>query len=171
MNKPADQKQWYFGNWTGLGWLETGLKLAGHAIAFYALTQIPAGISPALSFPVILLGLITLSYVAAIYDRWLEKEITAMLFVVVNVTAHAAMTWTLTHANNNLYFLGLMFAALMLAGDLVKIAFLLRTKFTVRNVTTRQMVTLVAGLVIAYTLVIIALIINLTSVCCALPPA
>lgn len=171
MNKPADQKQWYFGNWTGLGWLETGLKLAGHIVAFYALTQIPGGSSPALSFPVILLSLITLSYVAAIYDRWLEKEITAMLFVVVNVTAHAAMTWTLTHASNDLYFLGLIFAALMLAGDLVKIAFLLRTKFTVRNVTTRQMVMLTAGLVIVYALVIAALIISVTSVCCALPPA
>ncbi len=171
MNKPADQKQWYFGNWTGLGWLETGLKLAGHIVAFYALTQIPAGSSPALSFPVILLGLITLSYVAAIYDRWLEKEITAMLFVVVNVTAHAAMTWTLTHTSNDLYFLGLIFAALMLAGDLVKIAFLLRTKFTVRNVTTRQMVMLTGGLVIVYALVIATLIISVTSVCCALPPA
>jgi hypothetical protein len=158
MNKPVDRKQWYIGNWTGLGWLETGLKLAGHVVAFYALTQIPPGSNPALNLPVILLlGIITLAYIAAIYDRWLEKEIIAMLFVVVNVAAHAAMTWTLTQASVPLASLGMLFAAFMLAGDLVKIAFLLRTRFTVRNATTRQMVTLVAGLVIAYAIIILLL--------------
>jgi hypothetical protein len=157
MNKPADRTQWYIGNWTGLGWLETVIKLAGHAVAFYALTQIPAGSSPSLALYVVFLGIITLAYVNAIYDRWLEKEIIAMIFVFVNVAAHAAMTWALANGSTAIFQLGMLFAALMLLGDVVKIAFLLRTGFTVRQVKTWQMVTLVAGLVIGYALIILLL--------------
>jgi hypothetical protein len=163
MNKPADRKQWYIGNWTGLGWLETVIKGAAFVVAFYALTQIPTGSSPALNLIVILLGFITLAYLAAIFDRWLEKEIIALVFVFINVAAHAAMTWSVANGSIPIYWLGVAFALLMLIGDLVKIVFLIDTTFTVRGVPTRILVGMTAGLVVAYGIIALLLWIGTAS--------
>jgi hypothetical protein len=169
MNTPVVPKQWHIGNWTALGWLETVIKLAAHAVAFYALLQAPSGDgSSQLMVPVLLLGIITLAYVAAIVDRWLEKEIIAMIFVFSTVAAHAAITWALMRPNSAVVELGMLFAGLMLAGDAVKIAFLVRTKFTVRGVPTHVLVIMTAGLMIAYALALLLLALNQPN-CCAPP--
>jgi hypothetical protein len=172
MNKPAAKQQWYIGNWTGLGWLETGIKLAAHAVAFIALfLALSRGSSFLLGLPVVLLGILTLAYGAAIVDRWLEKEIIAMVFVLINVAAHAAMTVALTRPLSTVLELGMLFAGLMLLGDAVKIAFLVRTGFTVRGIPTRVLVIMTASLVVIYALVLLILIITNQQNCCALPPA
>jgi hypothetical protein len=173
----ASPKQWHVGNWTGLGWLETGIKLVAHVVAFIALvwTIREASIDFRLwggiyDLQVIMLVFMALGLTIAIADRYVEKEIIAMIFVISNVIVHWGMVFALTHQPSSgglLYLINYLpqfllpwqllpiFAALMLLGDLVKIVFLRRTQFTVRGYSPRVLVYLTGGFVVGYALLLI----------------
>jgi hypothetical protein len=168
-------KQWHIGNWTGLGWIETGIKLVAHIVAFIALIWAIAGTDfrfwgGVYDLRVIILAVMALGLTFAIADRYIEKEIIAMIFVVSNGIAHWGMVYALWRQPCSCGLLSLInyqpqfllpwqllpiFAALMLLGDLVKIAFLVRTKFTVRGYNPRLLVYLTGAFVVGYALLLL----------------
>ncbi|MGD2040357.1 MAG: hypothetical protein PVH11_05990, partial [Anaerolineae bacterium] len=84
-------------------------------------------------FQLIVLFVLSLGLVAAILDRWIEREIVAMVFVILNNVAHWGMVIALLFQPWPGWLL-LAFAGLMLLGDLVKLVFLrVHTDFAVRN--------------------------------------
>jgi hypothetical protein len=123
--------------WPPLAWLETALKLGAIVIGIVALAQaltggtfaLPGGLRLA---QLIILALLSLGLVAAILDRIAEREIVAMVFVLLNNLGHWGMVIALAAVPGPGVLL-VAFAALMLAGDLVKLAFLKTSDFTVRD--------------------------------------
>jgi len=85
-----------------------------------------------------------LGLLLAIGDRLLEREVTSAVFVVLANLGHLAMiaaVWAGTGAGAALP----LFAALMLAGELIKVVFLRTTGFTVRGHSTDLLTALTAG--------------------------
>jgi hypothetical protein len=80
----------------------------------------------------ILLAVLSLGLLAAIADRLVEREGIAMAFVLLNNVGHWCMTVAVARDPDVGGYL-VAFAALMLAGDLVKLAWLARTGYRVRD--------------------------------------
>lgn len=128
---------WHVGDWGPLGWLETALKLAGVAVAVAALVTAAGraadGAGGVRLAQVILLGVLSAGLLAAVADRLLEREIVGMAFIPAMLAGHVCMAVALARdADLGAHLVA--FAALMLAGDLVKLAFLATTDFRVRDV-------------------------------------
>jgi hypothetical protein len=130
-------KGWHVAQWPLLAWLETAIKLVAIAIGMIALVQaivggtfyLPRGLCLA---QWVIMIVLSLGLVAAILDRLAEKEIVAMVFVVLNNIGH----WGMVVAMATLPGPGILltlFAALMVAGDLVKLVFLNVHDFSVRD--------------------------------------
>jgi hypothetical protein len=171
----ASPKQWHLGDWTGLGWLETIVKVVAHVVAFTCIAWALGGTEfrfwgGVYDLRVLILIFTALGLTAAILDRYLEKEVIAMVFVISNVVAHWGMVFALWHQPGTGGLLTLinyqpqdllpwqflpMFAFLMLLGDVVKLVFLLRTNFTVRDLNPRFLVYLTAGSIASYALILI----------------
>jgi hypothetical protein len=131
-------KHWYIAQWPPLAWLETVIKLTALVTAIVAFIDtlsdgsfdFPRG-TPLVQF--LILVVLSLGLIPAIFDRFIEREIIAMGFVILNNIGH----WSLVMA---LVFIprpgsGLLaFASLMLLGDLVKVWFLKTSGFRVRHV-------------------------------------
>ncbi len=152
-------KRWHISQWHPLGWVETGIKLAAHAVAIVTLARalgggpyvLPGGWRLA---QLVIMGLMSLGLTFAIYDRYLEREIIAMGFVILNNVAHWGMTLALTAVHGPGTLL-LFFCFLMLAGDLVKIVFLKISGFGVRDVP-RPVLYLLTGLYVGgYALILL----------------
>ena len=134
------ETRWHVKRWPFSAWLETLLKLAATAIAFTVWLS-PDRYTGSIDGPVrvIALGLLavmTLGLFAAIFDRWIEKEIVSMVFVVPNLAGHAvilALLFSTSRAGQGLA----PFAGLMLLGEIAKLVFLHRSGFTVRDVPPR----------------------------------
>jgi hypothetical protein len=131
--------------------LETTVKAVAFACAYAALTvadgptAMPSGTRLAI---LILLAVAEAGLLLAIGDRWIEREITAAVFVVFNNAAHLSMMLAVARDVGNGWILA--FALLMLAGELVKIVFLRTTGFTVRDAGTGVLVGLTAGYAAVY---------------------
>jgi hypothetical protein len=142
---------WHRGEWGALGLLETILKAVAFACAFAALvaadgpTALPSGARLAI---LILLAVAEAGLLLAIGDRWIEREVTAAVFVIFNNAAHLSMILAVARNVGNGWMLA--FALLMLAGELVKIVFLRTTGFTVRDAGTGVLVGLTAGYAAIY---------------------
>jgi hypothetical protein len=158
------RKTWHIGKLTGLGWLEIGIKLTAHIVAFAALawTLFGTQYGTVLRFwggiydaQVVILGLLALRLTFVVADRYVEKEIIITAFGVVNVVAHCIMIYALWRQpgyGGLLHVINFqpqdmfpwqvlpIFCGLMLIGDLVKIIFLLRTKSTVRGYKSRFLI-------------------------------
>ncbi len=127
-------KRWYVGNWSPLGWLETVIKAAAFVVAFSTLaTALSNGVFTAPSgirlVQVIVLVLLTLGLVGAIFERYMQREIIAMVFVLVNNVAHWGMVYALLvlpDIGNALP----IFVSLMLCGDVVKLVWLRVSGYT-----------------------------------------
>lgn len=127
---------WHVGRWGPLGWTETALKLAGAAVGIAALAgavgedaDAPSGARLA---QVIVLAVLSLGLLAAIADRYADRELVGMAFIVAMNAGHLAMLTALAIHDAGGYLWA--FAGLMLAGDLVKLAFLRTTGFRVRDI-------------------------------------
>lgn len=144
-------REWHRGDWGPLGLLETGLKVVGFACAYAAalVADGPVGLPSGARLAVlILLAVAELGLLAAIGDRWLEREITAAVFVVFNNAAHLAMILAVLRDVDAAWILA--FALPMLAGELVKIVFLRTTGFTVRDASSSLLIGLTAGYAAIY---------------------
>jgi len=145
------RRAWHLARWPALAWLETFLKLGACGLALGAAVGawgrpwvFPSGL--ALAQWLVLLVL-SLGLLAAIYDRWLDRERIALGFVAINNLGHWGLLLTPLWPPPAPGILA-AFASLMLAGELVKLAFLRRHRFRVRDVPPR----IVYGLTLAYAL-------------------
>jgi hypothetical protein len=124
------------GEWGPLGWTESVLKGVGAGVGIAAALSAlgtpadgPSGLRLA---QVVVLAILTLGLVAAVADRLLEREVIGMAFIPLMLAGHVGMTVALARdpgADTAL----VAFAALMLAGDLVKLVFLATSGFRVRD--------------------------------------
>ena len=152
-------KHWYIAQWPPLAWLETVIKLTALVTAIVAFIDtlsdgsfdFPRG-TPLVQF--LILVVLSLGLIAAIFDRFIEREIIAMGFVILNNIGH----WSLVMA---LVFIprpgsGLLaFASLMLLGDLVKVRFLKTSGFRVRTVPPTVMYGLTLFYAAGYALIVL----------------
>ncbi len=128
---------WHVGEWGALAWAETALKsagvLVGIAALLTALDREPDGAGGARLVAVVILAVLSLGLVAGIADRLAGREAVGFAFILAMVAGHVAMTVGLARDGGLEGFLA-AFAALMLAGDLVKLVFLRTTGFRVRDI-------------------------------------
>ena len=153
----SHQKSWHVGQWPALAWLETMIKLA--ALFIGIITGINTLGGSNFTFPGgwslvqwIILIILALGLLAAIFDRIADKEIVAMVFVVINNLGHWGMILGILGASAALLP---WFAGLMLLGDLVKVVFIRVHKFTVREYGQRVLVGLTAVYITGYTLILL----------------
>lgn len=160
-----NKKQWHFDEWPFLAWLETLVKASALSIGVYALTVMNRpGVQ--LAFPtgtklvqfaiqaVLILGLI-----AAIYDRFQEHEIIAMIFVIFNNLGHIGI---LTALSSTSFYPNLLtgFWMLMLLGEIIKLFFLKIHQFSVRNTSPIIMYGLTSVYLLGYlTLIMLQLVV------------
>ncbi len=152
-------KQWHVADWSTLGWLETGIKLLAHIAAIVALINaLSSGIITAPTgtrlVQVIVLALLSLGLLGAILDRYMGREIIAMVFVLINNVAHWGMVYALLTTPGPGGLL-LIFAGLMLLGDLVKEYWLYTSKFTQYGLSTKVMMSLTGVFVVGYAIILI----------------
>ncbi len=121
-SKPAFQ----FAAMKPLAWVETVLKLLAFAVSYYAFAgELSGGKSAAAisGTPTIVrlsvAGFLTLMLMFAVYDRYLDRETFAMIFVFLNIAAHSFFVYRILRGTDVDWAL-LAFPALMLAGDTVK---------------------------------------------------
>jgi hypothetical protein len=152
-------KDWHVAQWPPLAWLETTVKLAALVVGTVALVQALSGGTFALPnglrlVQLILLAFLSLGLVAAIFDRLAEREIVAMVFVLINNLGHWGMVVALA---SELGPGGLLpaFAGLMLLGDLVKLVFLRVHNFSVRDTPQAVFYGLTSVYVVGYLIILL----------------
>jgi hypothetical protein len=145
----TDERTWHVGTYEPLAWAETAVKSVAFVVAYVAFVQAlqrtlhaPDGIHIA---ELALLGVAELGLLAAIGDRLVERELIAVGFVAFNNAAHLGMLYALLAVPGPGGLVSL-FCLLMLTGEIVKIAWLRTTHFTVREISAL----VVQGLVVAY---------------------
>ena len=155
----TEQRGWHVGTYEPLAWAETAVKAVAFLIAYVALVQAlgrtlhsPDGIHIA---EIVLLGVAELGLLFAIGDRLIERELIAMVFVAFNNVAHVGMLYALLAVPGPGGLVSL-FCLFMLTGEVVKIAWLRTTHFTVRELSALT----VQALVVAYaSIYLVALIV------------
>jgi hypothetical protein len=160
MSGTGDPPAWHVGDWGPLGWAETALKSAGVLVGIGALLAALGGdrdgASGARLAAVVILGVMSLGLVAGIADRLASREAVGFAFVFAMVAGHLAMTVALARDDGLAGALA-AFAALMLAGDLVKLVFLRTTGFRVRNVPPAAVYGLTATYAVGYAALLLIL--------------
>ena len=144
---------WYFYNWTFLGWLETGIKAVALIIGMWAfclsrvsqIWMIPSGIQ---LIQWIVLSVLSLGIFVAIYNRWQNKEIVSMIFILFNNLGHWGMFLALTR--NTGWAILPIFSFLMMLGDLIKIIFLRQQHYTEKNIPPNIFIKLTLIFVLGY---------------------
>ncbi|MCD4686660.1 MAG: hypothetical protein K8S97_12060 [Anaerolineae bacterium] len=157
---PTTAKRWHIAAWSPLAWLETVIKLVALIAALIALGDalrvgdfaLPSG---ARLIQQVILTVLALGLTAAIIDRIIEREIIALVFTLINNAGH----WGMVIAQASVEDVGLtlmVFAALMLAGDLVKLLFFtVHTDFVVRDTTRRVLYILTSIWAAGYALLLV----------------
>lgn len=154
MENKVTGKKWHVASWPMLAWVETLIKLSALGVAIVAAVNVlPRGSFQAPTditlVQFIILAILSLGLLAAIYDRFIEREIIAMAFVVLNNLGHWGLTVALLTNPKPSQAL-LTFCTLMLVGDLVKIAFLRAHDFAVRDIPKTVLYGLIAVYIVGY---------------------
>lgn len=163
MQQTAVKQGWHIANWGTWGWLETGVKFIGILVgyaAFFASASaqtLTFGGNPELG-AVILLALLTLGIFGAMFMRIRQQEIISLVFAVLNFLGHAGMLIALLRTPE-LTSLGIAFGVLFVIGELVKQRFLVVSGYTEAGQKTPGMVNFSRGLMSAYALFVVALLI------------
>jgi hypothetical protein len=152
-------RNWHVAKYPALAWAETVLKATAIVIGIVALSisfargsaAWPAGVRLA-EFAV--MAFLAIGLVAAIFDRIIEREIVAMVFVIFNNLAHWGIVASLVYLPNANPYL-FPFCALMAFGDMVKTIFLKAHSFQVRNIPQFMLFGLTAAYIIGYLMVLI----------------
>jgi len=157
-------KKWHVANWSLLGWLETGIKLIAFVAALVALiTALSSGTFTAPSgahlIQVIVLSVLSLGLTAGIVDRYNQREIIAMGFILLNNIAHWGMVYALLTIPAPASLL-LIFAGLMLVGDLVKIYWLRVSGYTQGGYPQSVLYGLTGIYVVGYIIILIIAVTN-----------
>lgn len=157
-------KQWHIANWSALGWIETGIKLVAFVAAILALfNALSSGtFSPptgARLIQVIVLVVLALGLTAGIFDRYSQREIIAMIFIIINNVAHWGMVYALFTSPGPGSLL-LIFAGLMLLGDLVKIYWLRVSGYTQGGYPQSVLYGLTGTFVVGYLIILVLALTN-----------
>jgi hypothetical protein len=152
-------RPWHTSTWPPLAWAETAVKSVAIVAALIALrTAIAEPAAPrfqgAQLAQLIVLGLLSLGILAAIADRWIERERVAMVFVLLNTIGHGSAFAALVLSPTPQPWIAL-YAALMLVGDLVKIAFIVRHGYSVRGASPRALIGGVLVFALGYAVVLV----------------
>lgn len=156
-SSPFSSAGWWLNRWPPLAHLETALKLG----AFYAAYRVTRPSIPLLHTVALLawpqlhtracmiLQACASLLAVAIADRLFYREIVSMLFIAPNVWSHWRVWQALRvgMANRAAY---LWFCALMLAGEVVKLAFLQAFEFKTGTVARRALTAMVLLFAAAY---------------------
>lgn len=153
------KKQWHFANWSPLGWLETFLKglamVIGISVLFMAISGPLALRSGGTLVQTIVMGVLALTITFGVVDRFIEREIFAMIFVVFNIFAH----WGIFLGLMSAYDIAnqvILYCVLMILGDLVKVRWLAVSGFTVRGLTFRVLAAFTTFFIVGYVVVLLA---------------
>lgn len=146
-------RAWHVADWSPLGWAETALKAGAIGVAIAALITATAssidGPSGARLAQVVVLAILSLGLTGAIADRYIEREGVAMAFVLLNAAGHWCMTVAVARDPDVGGYL-VAFAALMVVGDLVKLAWLRISGYRVRGMSPAIPVVLTGAYVAGY---------------------
>jgi len=156
----APRKHWYVAHWPPLAWLETVIKLAALAIGIGAFAKavsaggfaLPDGARLA---QLIILAVLAFGLLVAILDRLVEREVIAMIFVLINNAGHWGMVAALASKRWDAGSALIGFAAPMLAGVVVKLIFLWRYQYRTRDTPIAVMYGLTGTFVVGYALLLI----------------
>jgi hypothetical protein len=152
VTEPA-RRDWHVGRWGPLGWLETALKGAGIVVGVAALVTALGRAADAAGgirlAQVVLLAVLSAGLLAAVADRLLEREVVGMAFIPLMLAGHVCMTVALAR-DGDLGGHVVAFGALMLAGDLVKLAFLATRDFRVRDLPRAVPIALTGSYAVGY---------------------
>ena len=155
---PEAPPAWHVGDWGPLAWAETALKtagiLVGIAALLTALEREPDGASGARLVAVVILRCCRSASSPGSSTGSPGARLVGFLFILGMVAGHVAMTVALARDGGLEGYLA-AFAALMLAGDLVKLVFLRTTGFRARDVPPA----VVYGLTSAYAVAYVALLV------------
>jgi len=158
-NYPVHNKEgWYLARMDWLEWQETVLKLgaAGCGIAAFSL----AFAADRLALPggwglvqLVILAVMSLGLFGAVFERLDQREIGAMVFVVVNNLGHWGLLLAIASGLGG--GLVIAFSALMLAGEITKLTFFAKSNFTVRNSPKKFVLAIVAMFALGYTAILV----------------
>lgn len=159
-----NKQHWHISDWSLLGWIETlvkitafifaGIFIFGHVQSISLL--FPKGIYLAVW---VIQVLLSLGLIGAIFDRYLEKEIIAFSFVLLNNLFHWGIVFALLNgAERSFHFF--TFLGLMLVGDLIKLIFLKTTNFQVRDIPKTVLYGLTGFYIIGYSIQILLLLLK-----------
>ncbi len=149
-------KSWHIGTWPVLAWAETLVKSVALIIGCIVLINVvtanrwmwPSGTG---LIQVIVQLILVLGLVVAIFDRFIEREIISMIFVIPNNIAHWGILLALLSVSKP-NTLVTTFFVLMLIGDLIKLIFLKVHNFTVRDTPRSVLYGLTLIYVVGYTI-------------------
>ena len=152
--KPAG---WHMAAWPPLAWLETVLKLGAIGVALGTLLDrlpdlalsVPAGVR---LLQLVVLALLSFGLLLAIGDRLRDREVVAMVFVILNNLGHWSMVLLLA-AGGDVPLL--TFLLLMIAGDVVKLIFIRVNRFKVRDLPQSVLYILTGAYVAGYLLLLL----------------
>jgi hypothetical protein len=152
-------RQWHIAKYPALGWIETIIKAVAIGIGISALVAslgkgafaLPAG---SRLLELIMMTVLALGLTAAIFDRIIEREIIAMVFVIFNNAAHWGIVASLAFLQNANPYL-FPFCVLMAIGDMVKTIFLKAHSFQVRNVPQFILFGLTSIYIVSYIVILI----------------
>lgn len=129
----SGQQGWHIAQWGPLGWAEAVIKAVGIVIAIAAAIgdgAVAVADTHRLSYWLLLL--VAIGYLGTVFDRLVDREVVAMVFVACMVAGH----WAAVYAMGRAEWPAAMvqaFVALMLLGDLVKLGYFATTKASVRG--------------------------------------
>jgi len=150
------KSSWHVVRWPPLAWARrssSSLHLAPLEWPCHSHATESQAMDPVSTAQLATLVTLSLGLLAVIWDRWIEREIIEVAFVMLSNIAH----WGLLAA----FFVSpidhsrwLLSAALMLVEDLVKLAFLRVHRFTLRGASTRAMIGLSSVFAVGYAAII-----------------
>ena len=151
----SGQTGWHVADWGPWGWSETVVKLIGIIVAFAAAIDEGAfGVPSSNRLAYWLLVAAGVGYVAAIADRYVDREVVAFAFIVATVLGHVAIVYAMGRADWPSTPVR-AFASLMLVGDLIKIGFFATTRASVRGIPWTVPLAMTSALAIAYLIVLV----------------
>ncbi len=153
-----DKQGWHLKNWHFLGWLETVIKTAAIIIGIYVFflgvkepNFLPIDNVPFIQL--IILIILSLGLVAAIYNRYQNKDIVSMVFVLFNNWGHWGLIYGIFKGVEARFLYS--FAMIMLAGDLIKIIFLRKYNYSEGELAPKKFIYLTSVYIIGYILIIL----------------
>lgn len=152
--------RWHVARWPALAWIETGLKLGAFAAAGVAIVagrgmrEPTVWTAPAIA-RIAILGTLAGGLTAAIADRWRDRELVSIGFVLLSNAAHWSVVAVILSSPTTASPWFAVFLGLMLAGDLAKVVFLRVHRFTTRGASPAVMLGLTSAYVLGYAAVLL----------------